>query len=290
MKKLPAGLVFAVLCAVSLTLWRNALLATFTLAASDDKYTHILLVLPLAAALIVQGWRERGYKPQFWAAGAGILALSLCVAGIGWIHGGSSDVHLAIEMTAVVAWWIASFLLCFGRPAARSFRFPLFFLIALVPIPDFLLDRIIAGLQQGSILAAQALFELFRVPVARQGIALMIPGLDIDVTPDCSSIRSSLMLLVTTMVLAHLLLDTPWRKALVVVLAVPISVAKNGLRIFTIGMLGTRVDPSYLTGRLHRQGGIVFFLIGLAVIFVLLWMLRRGERSATLTPQSPPRA
>jgi hypothetical protein len=42
-------------------------------------------------------------------------------------------------------------------------------------------------------------------------------------------------------------------------------------------MLGTRVDPGYLTGRFHHQGGIVFFAIVLMVIFALLWILRRGE-------------
>jgi exosortase/archaeosortase family protein len=82
---------------------------------------------------------------------------------------------------------------------------------------------------------------------------------------------SSLMLLVTTMVLAHVLLRTPWRKALVVAIAIPVSVAKNGLRIFTIAMLGTRVDPSFLTGRFHHNGGIVFFLTALAIICILLW-------------------
>jgi hypothetical protein len=57
----------------------------------------------------------------------------------------------------------------------------------------------------------------------------------------------------------------------------PLSVVKNGLRIFVIAMLATRVDPSFLTGRLHRQGGIIFFLIALGAIFLLLWMVRRGE-------------
>jgi exosortase/archaeosortase family protein len=85
------------------------------------------------------------------------------------------------------------------------------------------------------------------------------------------------MLLVTTMVLAQLLLRSPWRKALVIGLAVPLSVAKNGLRIFTIAMLGTRVDPGYLTGKLHHQGGIVFFGIALIAVFALLWIFRRGE-------------
>ena len=43
-------------------------------------------------------------------------------------------------------------------------------------------------------------------------------------------------------------------------------------------MLATRVDPSYLTGGLHRQGGIIFFLIALAAIFSLLWIVRHGEQ------------
>jgi exosortase/archaeosortase family protein len=86
------------------------------------------------------------------------------------------------------------------------------------------------------------------------------------------------MLVVTTMVLAQLLLRSPWRKILVIAAAIPLSVAKNGLRIFAIAMLATRVDPSFLTGRLHRQGGIIFFLIAMAAIFLLLWLLRRGEQ------------
>jgi exosortase/archaeosortase family protein len=107
---------------------------------------------------------------------------------------------------------------------------------------------------------------------------LHIPGLTLEVAPECSSIRSSLMLVVTTMVLAHLLLRSFWRKALVIAVAIPLSVAKNGLRIFVLGMLGTRVDPSFLTGRLHRQGGIIYFLIALSAIFLLLWILRHGEK------------
>jgi exosortase/archaeosortase family protein len=85
------------------------------------------------------------------------------------------------------------------------------------------------------------------------------------------------MLIVTTMVLAQLLLRSPWRKVLIILVAFPLSVAKNGLRIFVIAMLTTRVDPSFLTGRVHRKGGIIFFLIALAATFLLLWILRRGE-------------
>jgi hypothetical protein len=37
------------------------------------------------------------------------------------------------------------------------------------------------------------------------------------------------------------------------------------------------VDPVYITGRFHHQGGIIFFAIALIAIFALLWFLRKRE-------------
>ena len=284
MNRLPRGLTFAALSVVSLIAWVRPLLATFALAAADGRYTHILLIIPMAIALTAQRWRERGYQPQLWAGGTALLLLSIFVSTVGWLSGASPDSRLAIEMVGLVVWWIGSFVFCFGGPALAEFRFPLLFLFAVVPIPSILLDQIVSGLQQSSTLAAQFLFLLFRIPVSRDGTMLAIPDLDIDVTPECSSIRSSLMLVVTTMVLAHLLLNKTWRQVLVVAFAIPLSVAKNGLRIFVIAILGSRVDPAYLTGNLHRHGGIVFFLIALAAIFLLLWLVRRGEECPPSAP------
>ena len=83
--------------------------------------------------------------------------------------------------------------------------------------------------------------------------------------------------------------DTPllsfWRKAVTFAVAIPLTVLKNGLRIFVLGVLTTKVDPSFFTGRLHRQGGIVYFLIALSCIFLLLWFLRRGENQQAKHPR-----
>jgi uncharacterized protein HemY len=56
------------------------------------------------------------------------------------------------------------------------------------------------------------------------------------------------------------------------------------LRIFTIAMLGTKVDPGYLTGNFHHHGGVVFLVIALLVIFLLLWILRKGEQRPVTAP------
>jgi exosortase len=207
------------------------------------------------------------------------MVLSVLIVGLARVPwaGLTADVGLSLDIVALVVWWIAAFAFCFGTEVCRLLIFPLCFLFWLVPFPDFMLSRTVAWLQQGSSSAAQLLFAAAGVPVVRDGVMLSIPGLTIEVAKECSSIRSSLMLVVTTMVLAQLVLRSAWRKTLVVAVAVPLSLVKNGLRIFTIAMLGTRVDRGFLTGNLHHHGGVVFFLIALAGVFLLLWALRRTE-------------
>lgn len=271
-------LIFSILSAISVAIWWGPITSSFALAVSDEQYTHILLILPISAALIFQDWKP----PQpFGGLRIGSVFLVIAVLATVVVRWKAiplpSDGRLSLNMVAVAVWWIAAFVLCFGPRAFRRALFPLCFLFWTVPLPEFVLNPIVSLLQRSSAAAAHLLFAVAGVPVAQRGMLIHVPGLTVEVARECSSIRSSLMLMVTTMVLAQIFLRSPWRKALVIAAAIPLSVAKNGLRIFAIVMLATRVDPSYLTGRLHRQGGIIFFLIALAAIFVLILMARRGE-------------
>jgi exosortase len=289
MTKLPAPLRFAVLCALAVLVEWRALAATFSLALSREEYTQILLVLPIVAALIFLDRRVfQSPTPPAPSWGSAICAVSAIIATLAkWEPGFQPDTRLALSMLALVGWWAGALVLCFGTRAARALLFPLGFLLWLVPIPEFALAHIIMFLQQWSAFAAQVLFSAVGVPVSQDGFFLTIPGLTLEVAKECSSIRSSLMLVLTTMVLAQLELRSFWRKLLIVAVAIPLSVAKNGLRIFTIAMLGTKVDPGFLTGRLHRHGGVVFLLIALLVIFLLLWILRKEERRSAASGLAP---
>jgi exosortase len=273
-------LAFASLVAISLAIYWGPLTSSFALALHDDQYTHILLILPISVALICLDWKspEPSSRSSVSLGSALLIMVALVTAVVRWGPVAlSPDLRLSVNMLALVTWWIAAFILCFGARAFRRAVFPLCFLLWMVPFPDFVLNPIISLLQRGSAATAHLFFAMAGVPVAQKGVMLHIPGLIIEVATECSSIRSSTMLLVTTMVLAQMLLRSPWRKALVVAVAIPLSVVKNGLRIFVIAMLATRVDSSFLTGRLHRQGGIIFFLIALVAIFLVLWTMRRGE-------------
>ncbi|HSZ61465.1 MAG TPA: exosortase/archaeosortase family protein [Terriglobales bacterium] len=271
---------FAFLCVASIVLWWRPLVGTLRLALGNDAYTHIILIVPLSAVLIILDAKTRRIdgRPGYGLGLVLIVAAALIRGYARWgMVAGQEDIRLTLAMFALVAWLMGSVVLCFGERTFRQFLFPLCFLFLIVPIPDFVLKWIVEFLQQQSAVAARLMFRAAGVPVTQDGIMLSIPGLDIEVATECSSIRSSLMLMVTTLVFAQLFLRSWWRKVMLVAMAIPLSVAKNGLRIFTIGELGTRVDPGFLNGRFHRNGGIVFFAISVLGVAVLLWILRWTE-------------
>jgi exosortase len=274
--RLPPYLTFSILAAASLAIWWRSLAASLSLALHEDAYTQILLVLPVTIALIIIDWKSPEPATDFGLAmGSAMLAASALLRF--GIHPASSDAQLSLSMLVLVVWWTGAFLLSFGVGAVKRAVFPLCFLLWIIPIPQSILNPVTTWLQNGSVASARFLFAIFGVPIASEGTRITLPGLTIEVAPECSSIRSSLMLVVTTMVVAHLLLRSAWRKVLVIAVAIPLSVAKNGLRIFVLAMLATRVDRSFITGRLHREGGIIYFLLALALIFLLVLGARRSE-------------
>ncbi len=273
---------FVILVAMSVMFWWRPLRDTLRLALEQDAYTHILLILPLGAALIYLDFKalrtDLHPSPRIGSVLLGLSLLIGCFERWG-MAGASEDVRLTIAIFALVTWWIASVKVCFGEHTFRFLLLPLCFLFLLVPLPEVVLNVIVRSLQHGSAWMAALLFQVVGEPVQRDGVLISLTNLDLEVAKECSSIRSSWMLVVTSIVLADLFLRSWQRKALLIAAAIPLSVIKNGLRVFTIGELGTRVDPGFLDGNLHHHGGIVFFGIAVLGVGALLWALRRSELS-----------
>jgi exosortase/archaeosortase family protein len=80
--------------------------------------------------------------------------------------------------------------------------------------------------------------------------------------------------------MSHLFLRSFWSQATFVFFIVPMAVIKNAVRIFSLTMLAMHVDPGFLTGRLHHEGGVVFFILALAGMLGLLLVLQKVERKS----------
>ena len=272
--------IFLLLTAASILLSIGPLSRTAELSLKSDAHTHILLILPLCGALAFMQPKRALRDESQPVVGYVLLSAAIVIGAIAkWgLHVAQADFSLCLSMFALVTWWIGSLIICYGSNVVREYLFQLLLLYWLVPLPDLAVDSIVAALQILSAYAARILLVVGGIPVTQDGTLLSMASLDVDVAPQCSSIRSSLMLVITTMVLAHLFLRSTWRKALLIVAAIPVAALKNGLRIFTLVEIGTRFDPQIFDSDLHHRGGIVFFAVSVAITAGLLWMLRRTER------------
>lgn len=278
-----ASKLFLVLWLVSvLTCW-NVLYGTLRLALRNDGYTHILLVLPVSAVLIALRLRDSaGQISPSLRGGVAMLAAAALIGIIGlrWERVDVTAVvgmRWTIEMLALAVWWMGAFVLCFGTRLARHCAFPLLFLLWLVPMPEIALRYVVVSLQHGTAWLTREMFAMVGVPVTGSGTVVTVPGLSVEVAEECSSIRSSMILIVVATVMAGLMVRSYWSRLIIILISIPLAVAKNALRVFTLEALGAYVNPAILNSPLHHQGGVLFLIVAVAILFGLVALMRRLE-------------
>jgi exosortase len=268
-------------------LFFRPLRAFFAYSLSNDNASHLVLI-PVIGAWILFLERNRIFKVcSSDRAGGGILSAAGAVVGCFALLAGahwSALNQLSVYILSLILLWIAGFAFFFGRPALKAAQFSLLFLFLTIPIPDFLLDKAIYLLQKGTTEIAAVLFDWSGVAVLRDGFVFHLAHVSIEVARECSGIRSSLALLILAILVAHFYLDTFWKQAALVLVGLFVMILKNGVRIVTLTLLATYVDPGFLYGKLHHEGGVVFFLLGLLLMLPVLLLLQRSE------PKSSPAA
>jgi exosortase len=274
----------------SLVIFWGPVAALLRYSLGNDNASHIVLI-PLISAWLLYVERKSVFvevASDYELAGI-LLALSTG-ASVWAVHSGgqwSASGALGVRTLALLCMWVAGFALVFGRSAVRKAGFSLLFLLLMVPIPDSWLNYVVYCLQKGSADVAGIIFDLAGVPALRDGFIFRLAHVSIEVAAECSGIRSSIALLILALLVGHLFLRTFWKQALFVMVGLVIMIVKNGIRIATLTILAQYVNPDFLYGRLHHEGGIVFFLIGLVLLLPVFWLLQRGEHppSTSVNPR-----
>jgi exosortase len=190
----------------------------------------------------------------------------------------SANDHLTLLVLAYVLFIAAGGFLFLGSAWMRAAAFPMAFLLFMVPLPDAAVYWIERGLVLASADASAFLFNLTGTPMYREGTILALPGIVLEVAQECSGIRSTWILFITSVLASQLFLQSPWRRVLLVAFIIPLGIVRNGFRILTIGLLCVHVGPHMIDSVIHHRGGPIFFALSLIPLFLLLVWLRRGDR------------
>lgn len=253
---------------------------------SFDKalYSHTLLI-PIVSFYILWVNRKRVFAEMSVAPVFGglllLLGLVLLLVHKSLAEALNQNDSLFFATLGLVAWLVGGFVFLCGTQALRKGLFALLFLLFMVPVPSVVMGSIVTFLQTGSAYAARAVLSLLGVPVYFEGMLISLPGVTVEVAEECSGVRSAMVLTMLSTFAAYLFLYSNWRRSILVLAVVPVTIFKNGLRVVTLALLGAYVDISYLTDSfIHSRGGQPFMLIAIAMMLPILWGLRRSERKA----------
>jgi exosortase len=271
---------FAGYCVLVALLHARVVAALYEYSRQNATASHVILI-PLVTLVLVYQRKEEVFARlgRDWAGGVVFLACGAGLSLVGLTLSGAAhpEDQLAPWVAAIVAYCIGGFLIVFGRAAARVALFPLFFLVFTIPLPSAVVDGLTRVLKIGSTEVVSALFTVSGTPFVREGFVFTLPTVAIEVADACSGIRSTIALGLTGLLAGYQFLTRGWTRLALCLAIIPATVIKNGIRIVALTLLSVHVDPGYLTGELHREGGIAFFLLALGLLAPVLAALRAAE-------------
>jgi exosortase len=244
----------------------------------SGDFSHGFLVPILSSWLLWQRrdaiWRAPA-RPSWTGAlllAGGILQYLVGVA--------ASEFYLQrTSLVPVIGGWI---LLLWGPARARLCLFPVAFLLLMIPPPTLIWSTLSVPLQLVASRAAGGLLDVVGLEAVREGNVIHLDTCSLEVARACSGLRSLVTLLAVSALLAEGSLlrgrgpERTITKIALFLLAVPVTIGANGLRVAGTALAVSRFGPEAAEGGAHDAAGLVVFVISLAALFlgrrILAWI------------------
>jgi exosortase len=236
--------------------------------APDSYYSHGWLV-PLASAWLIWQRRAELTRLPLRSSYGGLLLLVpsvlLHVAAV-WAR-----LHFVSGFMLVTSVWGLVWTL-WGRQAAWALRFPLAFLLFMVPLPGVVLIGLSFRLKLAAAWLAAKILTLCGIAASQAGSIIRLPGLIVSVDDTCSGLRSLISLTALSTLWTTLLPGaSAWRKAALVAASIPIALVANMVRILVLTMVALVWGVPASEGFIHYGSGMVIFAVAL---LALAWLGR----------------
>jgi exosortase C (VPDSG-CTERM-specific) len=280
---------FAGFCLLLTLAFLGPLQALVRYALKEELHSHVLLI-PVVSLYLA--WQAVGTLPgerkTSLVGGVILIVLALGVFLLPQMLGRSlsaNDDHS--RWAACYALLIAAGgFLFFGNPLMRALAFPFAFLVFMIPLPGTAVVGLENWLMHWSAEVSYWLFKITGTPVFRNGQVMELPGTTLQVAPECSGIRSTFVLFITSLLASYMLLKSPLHRGLLVAMVIPLGIIRNGLRVLVIGLLCVHEGPHMIDSWIHHKGGPIFFGMSLVPLLLLIfWFHRREMRAAEISSQ-----
>lgn len=279
-------LLFLVTLGLSFWLYWDGLAEAVLRWELQEEYSHGYLI-PLVSLFIL--WEKRfqiaaSYQGYSWW-GLPIIVLALIILLIGEV----SALYMLIHYSFILLLFGLS--LAFLGSATRFTWVAIALLGFAVPLPYFIEVILTSKLQLISSQLGVEIIRLCRIPVFLSGNIIDLGNYQLQVVEACSGLRYLFPLMSLGFIGAYLYQASVWKRAVLFLSTVPITIFMNSLRIAITGILVDNWGTEMAEGFLHDFEGWLIFMAcgGLLLLEVLLMELlttRLSVRQAFAVPVS----
>jgi exosortase D (VPLPA-CTERM-specific) len=240
----------------------------------QPEYSHGVIVPVLAAFLV---WRQRAELRNLKFAGSW-YGLIVVAAGLGLrVIGYYSTMH-TIERYAFLLVLYGLVLTLTGPAIFRRLWMPLAVLIFMVPLPISITQGLSLDLQLMSSALGVALIRLAGISVYLEGNIIDLGSYQLQVAEACSGLRYLFPLMTLAFLAAFMFRGPFWKRALIFVSSVPITILMNSLRIGFVGITVEMWGYRMAEGLLHDAEGWLVFMFSTAAVLLVAYCLARFAR------------
>jgi len=233
--------------------------------SEDPNYSHGFFV-PLFCAWVVWARRDRlrnlPSEPSWFGLLILLGAMGILTLGVLGAENFLSRVSLLLALCGlVIQFW--------GWRFFRAVSFPWAVLVLMLPLPAIIFNEITLPLQLMASRLGSLLLAVSGVPVLREGNAIYLPSLSLDVAEACSGLRSLMSLAAVGVFYGYFYEPKSGRRLLLFLGSIPVAIAANGFRIMVIGLLGEYWSPEKAEGFFHTLSGVLVFAFSLMLLMLL---------------------
>ena len=270
--------------------------------AFPDDWGHTLLVPAITGWLIFRDRRRisalQPFQPSWFGLPIvmlGLLVYIVAFPGVGpkWL-----PVHHNVRQMGIAATIFGVALSLFGWRPMRYLWFPLAYLVIFgTTYTDRVLQIVTERLQDICAHGGYFLLLVIGLDVDLAGNSITIhpagtesdgvtplPPIPLNVAEACSGMRMLVAFMALGTLMAYIGLKQWWQRILLMLLAVPVAVFVNVLRVATLGILSLW-DRGFSDGQFHTFVGFVWLVPAFLVFLGLMEIVRRLVVDAPSEPQ-----
>ena len=237
--------------------------------SNREEYGHGYII-PLITLFLIWQKSDQLEKIKFEGSWLGVI---LTLFSLFLFYAGELSALYTIIQYAFVLSIFGVALSVTGVKGFKLILVPLIILFFMVPLPNFLFNNLSSQLQLISSQIGVYVIRLFDISVYLEGNVIDLGVYKLQVVEACSGLNYLFPLMTLAFISAYFFTGAVWKKAIIFISSIPITILMNSFRIGAIGVTVEYWGPEMAEGFLHDFEGWAVFMSCIAILVFEMWIL-----------------